>query len=128
MELQTRQRTAIRMVLERAARPLSAREILTAAQADVPALGNATVYRTLKGLVAEGHVHPVDIPGEPPRYEIAGRGHHHHFHCEDCGRVFNVEGCPGNLQALAPRGFQLNAHEIFLYGRCIDCRRPPRGR
>ena len=121
MERDTAQRRAIRDVFEGSKRPLSPREILEAAQATVPTLSIATVYRTVKGLVEEGWLVPVDLPGEPPRYELSGKKHHHHFVCDACDRVFEVEGCPGNLRAVVPSGFQLDRHEVVLYGVCATC-------
>jgi Fur family ferric uptake transcriptional regulator len=122
MERSTRQRAAIRDVIERAQRPLSPLEILGAAQAVVPELGMATVYRNLKSLTVEGELQTVTLPGEPARYELASQGHHHHFQCTGCQRVFDVRGCPGNLDALAPHGFTVERHEITLYGHCRDCK------
>lgn len=121
MERDTAQRRAIRDVFEVAARPLGPREVLEAAQPDVPTLGIATVYRTLKALVGEGWLVPVDLPGEAARYELAGKKHHHHFVCDACDRVYEVEGCPGNLRAVVPPGFRLDRHEVVLYGTCEDC-------
>ena len=89
----TRQRRAVRRVLEAADRPLSPQEILEAAQIELPQLGIATVYRSVKTLVEDGILEPVELPGEGQRYEIAGKHHHHHFHCNGCGKVFEVEGC-----------------------------------
>jgi Fur family ferric uptake transcriptional regulator len=121
MERSTRQRAAIVSTIERERRPLSPGEILAAAQSDVPALGAATVYRTLKALVAEGVIVSVELPGEPPRYEPAGAKHHHHFRCHDCDRVFEVPGCAKGIGALVPSGFELDGHELVLYGRCRGC-------
>ncbi|MGH9361888.1 MAG: Fur family transcriptional regulator [Thermoanaerobaculia bacterium] len=121
MERDTRQRRAIRDVLLAAGRPLSPHEVLAAARRQVRGLGIATVYRTLKGLVEQGSLAAVELPGEPPRYELSGKGHHHHFHCRGCGRVFELEGCPEGLKRLTPRGFALEAHEVVLYGRCAGC-------
>jgi len=121
MERSTRQRAAIVGAIERERRPLSHGEILAGAQSEVPGLGTATVYRTLKSLVAEGVVVSVELPGEPPRYEPAGTKHHHHFRCRACDRVFEVPGCAKGIGALAPPGFELDAHELVLYGRCRWC-------
>lgn len=121
MERSTRQRQAIREVMRELNRPLSPTEVLEAARHKVPSLGIATVYRTLKGLVEEGSAVTVELPGEAPRYELAGKQHHHHFHCTYCGKVFELEGCPGDFSAMLPRGFQTEGHEIVLYGRCIQC-------
>ena len=117
----TAQRRAIRASLEAAGRPLGALEVLQAAKAGVPGLGIATVYRTLKGLVAGGEVTAVELPGEAPRYEFAGKEHHHHFLCASCDKVYELGGCLGGLKGLLPRGFKLGSHELLLHGTCASC-------
>ena len=121
MERFTRQRTAIYAVVAGAQRPLSPQEILETAQVSVEGLGLATVYRNLKALLEDGAIEAVQLPGESPRYEPAGQSHHHHFQCTQCARVFDVHACPGDLQGLAPKGFQVQRHELTLYGLCADC-------
>ncbi|MCC6678854.1 MAG: transcriptional repressor [Phycisphaerales bacterium] len=126
MERQTRQRESIRRAIQDADRPLSISEILAAAKGRVSGLGVATVYRTLKSLVRDGLIVQVEMPGEPPRYEVAGKDHHHHFYCRGCDRVYEVEGCTGDFSWMTPRGFSLEGHDVMLFGRCSDCagRRP----
>lgn len=123
MQRDTQQRRAIRRAIEEVGRPLSPREVLDAASVHHPGLGIATVYRTLKGLVEEGMLAQVELPGEPPRYEATGKHHHHHFHCRTCDRVYELEGCPEGLRGLTPAGFSLESHEVVLYGRCAECLR-----
>jgi Fur family ferric uptake transcriptional regulator len=117
----TRQRAAIRAAFEQARRPLSIAEVLELAQKEVAGLGIATVYRTVGALVEEGFLAAVEIGGESPRYEVAGRGHHHHFCCRRCQRVFEVEGCVPEVERLAPEGFRIESHEILLFGLCSGC-------
>ena len=124
MERNTRQRSAIRDALARAERPLLPAEVLAAAQAEAPSLSIATVYRNLKSMVDEGELHPVQLPGENPRFELAGHRHHHHFQCTRCQRVFDVHACPSDLSRLAPSGFTVEDHELTLYGRCRECVAP----
>lgn len=121
MERDTQQRRAIRTAIEQADRPLSPREVLDASKTLSPGLGIATVYRTLKSWLESGWLQQVDLPGEPPRYELHGKQHHHHFHCRQCDRVYELEGCPDGLPRLTPVGFSLEAHELVLYGRCASC-------
>lgn len=121
MQRETKQRKAIRRALTEAGHPLSPKELHEAAQSYVEGLGIATVYRNLNAMVDDGWLVPVELPGEPPRYERAGKGHHHHFHCRKCDRVFEVDGCPGNIQQITPDGFQLEHHEFVLYGVCLSC-------
>lgn len=118
---QTRQRTAIREALDEAARPLSPEEVLEAAKDAVPSLSIATVYRALRSLEDSGFIRPVAIPDQPPRYERAGLDHHHHFFCRECDRVFDVPGCPGNVENLAPQGFTVDGHDVVLFGTCRGC-------
>ncbi|MEM7235037.1 MAG: transcriptional repressor [Planctomycetota bacterium] len=121
MKRNTKQRDAIRQVFERRIHPLAPQEVLEEAQALSPGLGIATVYRNLKALVDDGWLVPVLVPGEPDRYERAGKRHHHHFRCRDCEGLFDVEGCVSGLEAMLPDGFQLEGHELTLYGRCGGC-------
>lgn len=120
-ERQTKQRHAIREAMDRTGRPLSPKEILTHARRSVSGLGLATVYRALKTLADEGIVRTVEIPGEAPRYELAGKGHHHHFCCRTCGKVFEVEGCCGHYHDDVPKGFEVEGHEVVIFGRCGAC-------
>jgi Fur family transcriptional regulator, ferric uptake regulator len=121
MERDTAQRRAIRAALTEADRPLSPREVLDAASADVASLGIATVYRNIKALVEEGWLTPVELPGEAPRYEVAGKQHHHHFLCRSCERVFELPGCVANISAGLPEGFRPERHEVVLFGLCDAC-------
>ena len=121
IERNTRQRDAIRAAIVAAKRPLSPQEILDAASEEVPGLGIATVYRTVKTLIEEKSLTTVEVPGTQARYEVAHLDHHHHFHCHSCDRVYEVEGCPGDLRGLTPRGFRTDHHEIILTGMCAGC-------
>ena len=122
MERDTAQRRAIRAVFDAQARPLSPQEVLTSAQAEVDGLGIATVYRTIKSLVEERWLAVVDLPGQPPRYELAGLAHHHHFSCRGCKRVYDLPGCGATVEAHVPPGFEIESHEMIVYGRCAQCR------
>ncbi len=123
MERSTRQRTAIRAAITAAGRPLTPHEILAEVRTSVAEIGIATIYRNLKSLLAEGEIEAVNLPGENPRYETthAASHHHHHFHCVSCDRVYDVDGCPGPMDKLAPKGFVIDRHELTLYGVCADC-------
>jgi Fur family ferric uptake transcriptional regulator len=118
----TRQKQAIRTAFDKTERPLSPEEILQSARDDVKGLSLATVYRNLSALVDEGWLQAVEIPGIPPRYERAGKEHHHHFHCNVCGKVYEVSGCAVQVKPKLPRGFHVTGHEFSLFGECPDCR------
>lgn len=118
----TRQRDVITRIMQAAQGPLAVADVLDRARSDLPGLGIATVYRTLKLLTDQGRIHPVTLDGET-LYEASGQGHHHHFSCQDCGRVFTLHTCPVALPSgtVYPGGFIVRAHEVTLYGQCPDC-------
>ena len=119
----TQQRREILEVFERNNRPLASEEVLQLAQQKMSGLGIATVYRTIKALTDEGWLVPVEVPGAPPRYEVRGKAHHHHFHCLKCGKLFELEGCLERLGELIPGSFRVVDHVVLIYGYCAHCNR-----
>jgi Fur family ferric uptake transcriptional regulator len=117
----TKQRDALVEIFARAKRPLSVDELHEAAGKKIASLGIATVYRALAALIDAREIVPVEIPGEPTRYERSGKAHHHHFQCERCERVFDLAGCFENLLKLAPPRFTVRSHALALYGLCPSC-------
>jgi len=126
MERQTRQRQAIRDVIARSQGPMSPREVLSRASEQVAGLGMATIYRTLKSMLEAGEVVQVEVPGGAPRYELAGKQHHHHFYCRACGCMYEIDGCPGGMVPMLPPGFVLESHTLTLNGVCAACVRVDR--
>jgi len=121
MKRNTKQRDAIRRVFDHESDPLSPQEVLARSQSHCPGLGIATVYRNVKALLEEGWLVAVRVPGEPDQYERAGKRHHHHFQCRSCGYLFDIDGCVAGLDQMVPTGFELDGHELTLYGRCDQC-------
>lgn len=119
----TQQGNAIRQILQNAGKPLSPQEIFDMAQKEVSGLGIATVYRNLKSLQQEGAVVAVELPGQSPRWELAPESHHHHFLCNTCDKLYEINACPEDLQRLLPEGYILEEHDILLRGLCNDCSR-----
>jgi Fur family transcriptional regulator, ferric uptake regulator len=122
----TRQKSAIYEVLRDIGRPMTPQEICGACQPIVPGLSIATVYRNLRQLQDALSIVAVNLPNDSARYELAHVGHHHHFQCNSCDRVFDIYQCPGDFAKLAPKGFKVESHDLTLYGRCSDCKAPAR--
>ena len=122
MTYTTRQKAVIRQILIEAEAPLTAADVCQQAQTEAPGLGLATVYREIKRLVKERLVRQIEGQGISPHYESTDRHHHHYFICETCKRIFPAVGCLPGIQSLAPAGFEVRHHEIFLYGTCPACR------
>ena len=126
MQRNTKQRTAILKALQQHDQPLSVAELLEFASRDIPRLGIATVYRTLKSLQEDGSITQVSIHGNAPYYELSGKHHHHHFQCEVCHSVKDIDACLIDekkfTSLLKKSGLKVNHHEITLFGSCEHCR------
>lgn len=122
----TRQREAILANLKQAGRPLTPVEIADLASQDVQGINLATVYRNLKWMAESGEIATVECVGQPARYEAAGLEHHHHFHCQQCDRLFDLSGCLlSEIEKLVPQQFEVLHHHLQLSGFCSACKKPP---
>ena len=122
-ERYTEQRDVIFQVIRNAKGPLMVSEIHDLARERLLNLGIATVYRTIKLLLATDRIKGVVLPDGQTRYEASGMDHHHHFRCTSCDKVFDIDVCPINIPkgTSFPGGFYVDDHEVTLYGRCADC-------
>lgn len=117
----TRQRGVVERIVLESDRPLTAQEVLALARMSIPGLGSATVYRTLAMMLMEGSVTQVQLPSDPPRFELATHRESHYFQCRVCHRAFRVFGATPEVEQMRPPGSIVDAKAIFLYGRCADC-------
>ena len=89
-----------------------------AARAGIHA-GIATVYRLVELLLELGVCRAYPQRDHSVRYVFCAPGHHHHFICEDCGRVTEIAEC----HVQAPADFAVREHAVDFFGRCAGC--PP---
>ena len=91
-----------------------------------PAVGRATVFRTLELLLSLGLVERVHTEGEGrDAYVVAEEVHHHHLVCSRCGVVTEVTGCMVDdlVSSLARAAdFQVEGHWMEIVGLCRRCR------
>lgn len=121
MKRNTTQKKAIETVFKQHDRPLGVEEILAAGRKIVESLNQATIYRNLKILVDDGWLTRLAHPSLGVLYERTGKGHHHHFHCRQCNKAYDLPGCALKADETAPEGFLVEDHEIFLFGVCPYC-------
>ncbi|MSQ41589.1 MAG: transcriptional repressor [Dehalococcoidia bacterium] len=91
-----------------------------------PAVGRATVFRTLRLLLGIGTLCQVVLDDGAIEYRLASGGHHHHIVCSRCGAVNDFASCDIQdlLDELARRtGYDIEAHRLEVYGRCAQCQR-----
>ncbi len=119
---QTRQRAMVHTLLMNSNRPLTIANLVELAAKHKVKIGQATVYRTVNALLDAKEIRIVKMPNGEALYEKAELHHHHHFKCTDCGKVYDLPGCPKkDLQAFLPPRFILQEHEFTFYGICADC-------
>jgi Fur family peroxide stress response transcriptional regulator len=86
----TPQRYAVlAFLMERNSHPTAA-EIFEAVNRVDPRSSRATTYNNLKDLVQAGLVREVAVEGRAARYDARGM-RHHHFICDGCGKVEDME-------------------------------------
>jgi Fur family ferric uptake transcriptional regulator len=102
----------------------TAAELVTAAQAAHPAVGRATVFRTLDLLEGIGAVERLDLPNGEHAYVGCEPAHHHHVVCSRCGRTSEIDdaGLRSVVRDVArATGFRVDDHRLELFGVCPDC-------
>jgi Fe2+ or Zn2+ uptake regulation protein len=82
-------RLALLAVLEREQTPLSVPRL----QKKLPCLNQVTLYRALDALAAAGLIRKGVGADRTAHYEYAGRPHHHHLVCTDCGFAKTCATC-----------------------------------
>lgn len=92
---------------------------------ELPDVGRATVFRTMKLLQDLNLVCRVLLEDGSLHYRISARGHHHHLVCRDCGRVEDFSNCDVSAlidQLAASTEYEIEGHWLEVYGRCSACR------
>jgi len=97
-------------------------DILTEINREIPIASKASVYSALTVLRSVGLVREVLLDEGVTRYDAKVEPHHH-FVCECCGQIQDLEwNVFQNLQINPlPTGFRVNAYEITVKGRCDRC-------
>ena len=121
MRRTTRQREAVCRVFTESEIPLGPHEALRAAQNYVPGLGIATVYRTIRILLSEGWLIPIELTGRPPLYQRSQTPHRHYFQCRQCMTIIPITCPTRTIKRLVPPELHLEHHELALYGLCPNC-------
>jgi Fe2+ or Zn2+ uptake regulation protein len=124
----TPQRYAVMAFLMQHTGHPTAAEIFEAVNRTDPRCSRATTYNNLRDLVKAGLVREVAAEGRAARFDAKGR-RHHHFICDRCGNVEDLEWydlprpAPGSLGKRI-----LRQYELIFRGLCTKCapRRPSR--
>ena len=117
----TPQRYAVMaFLMEHASHPTAA-EIFDAVNRLDPRVSRATTYNNLRDLVQAGLVREVAAEGRAARFDAKGT-RHHHFICDCCGNVEDMDWYDVPRPATGSLGKRiLRECELIFRGLCMKC-------
>lgn len=116
----TEPRRSVVELLDRKEEGFSAEEIC----GELPGVGRATVYRTIKLLLEAGVICKLALPDGAPKYSLARIEHHHHTVCVTCGTVseFRDATIERFLRTIgADISGEIVGHRMEFYIICQQC-------
>ena len=117
----TPQRYAVMAFLMESNRHPTAAEIFEAVNRVDPRSARATTYNNLRDLVKAGLVRVVAVEGRAARFDAKGI-RHHHFICDRCGRIEDLEWYDVPRPASRSLGKRiLRESELIFRGLCAKC-------
>jgi Fur family peroxide stress response transcriptional regulator len=117
----TPQRYAVMAFLTEHNRHSTAAEIFEAVNRADPRSSRATTYNNLRDLLQAGLVREVAAEGRSARFEVKGIGHHH-FICDRCGSVEDIEWYDVPRPAPGCLGKRIVREcEVIFRGLCRKC-------
>ena len=117
----TPQRYAVMSFLMECKRHPTAAEIFEAVNRIDPRSSRATTYNNLRDLVHAGLVREVAVEGRAARFDAKGM-RHHHFVCDHCGNVEDIDWYNVPRPAAGSLGKRVVREcELIFRGLCTDC-------
>jgi Fe2+ or Zn2+ uptake regulation protein len=117
----TPQRYAVMAFLMEHNRHSTAAEIFEAVNHAHPRSSRATTYNNLRDLLKAGLVREVAVEGRSARFEAKGM-RHHHFICDRCGKVEDIEWHDVPRPASGSLGKRVVREcELIFRGLCSKC-------
>ena len=106
----------------------TAAEIFAAVNRVDPRSSRATTYNNLRDLVKAGLVCEVAVEGRAGRFDAKGM-RHHHFICDRCGSVEDVDWYDVPKPASRSLGKRIVREcQLIFRGLCMKCARKPASR
>ena len=119
----TPQRVGLFKILGQEGAHLTAEEIYEKIKKRFPGISLATVYTILELFKDKRLVQEIRIKNGRSCFETRVDWHHH-FLCEKCGRIFDVDiaPCP-SLEKKEADGHIIKEHQGYFYGLCRICKK-----
>ncbi len=101
----------------------SAEALFDLASEQMPGISLRTVYQTLSDLAAMGELQQIDLGVGPSRFD-PNTGEHHHFICDLCGQIADVQlAGVATIASSANQsvGLRVRSTEVIFRGVCNEC-------
>lgn len=108
-----------------AMRHMTAEDVYKMLLAENMDIGLATVYRVLTQFEQAGLLERHFFESGKAVFEINHGKHHDHLVCVGCGRVeefYDAEIEKRQAAVAADKGFTIQEHALYIYGRCANCK------
>ena len=121
----TQARLTVLSVLETEHGHITSSDILVKVSDINPAIGRASIFRTLDLFTQLGIIRPTYISTSlTPTYVMMHEGHHHHVICTNCNTVLEFDDC--GLETLTQTleetlNVKISGHLLEFYGLCESC-------
>ena len=121
----TKTRVELLTILAESTEPLAVSSIFKKFKGHIPDI--VTVYRSLKELHTAGIIKQINLQHGHSHYEYGEQSDHHHFVCNVCGVVEDIEHC--NLDPVIKSALKnsksfkdITDHSFELFGVCKNCK------
>ncbi len=121
----TQARLTVLAVFEAEHGHITSADVLEKVERIKPAIGRASVFRTLDLFTQLGIIRPTYIDtSSTPTYVMMHGGHHHHVICTACKRFYEFDDC--GMEALTRNleetlDMRISGHLLEFYGLCAAC-------
>ena len=103
----------------------TAEAIYNKLEKEIPTISRTSVYNTLNLFSRSGLICPISVTGKEARYDI-NMSPHHHFLCEKCGRIFDLDvECKYQKEGKV-EGHVVKEWHSYFKGTCKECRKNDR--
>jgi Fur family transcriptional regulator, ferric uptake regulator len=121
----TNARRAVLSTLHENGGHLTSAEVIEHVETDDPAIGRASIFRTLELLTNLAIIRPTYVNPTTPTYILMGQeGHHSHIICTRCDRLIELDECHVDqmmVEIETQHHIRLTGHLVEFYGICEKC-------
>ncbi|MEA5000638.1 MAG: transcriptional repressor [Endomicrobiaceae bacterium] len=88
-----------------------------------PCISKTTVYNTVKSLTKTNLIKSVKFLGQDEIRYDGTVDTHHHFVCEKCGKIYDIEVLCQNFNKKEINGHKINNVYAYFTGICKECKK-----